>query len=176
MRRNERGASHDERWVSALKKALAKCGVTVSTIAEVISAALGAERQAVTSEGEAVSLGPHHGIRLRAAGMVQEVFAPRRAHGRDGEGRQMLVVVVDPRLEPIMFAGPPDPSVVLLPPAQPQGDEALPVEPMSAALRAARIREGKALPSGEPVKAVETPRDPSTTLPEAKDQGDGWRK
>ena len=161
----------EERWISSLKKALVKAGVTVDAIAGAIHRALTAERKAVGEDGEVVSLGDHHAVQLKAASLTVDLHVPRRANQNGGE-RTMLVVQAGAKVQLCYFGEAKDP---LEPPEAPGATGTIPAEPMSATAKQHLIRSGQMLPDGsvpEAPKALET----SKALPEGTDRGEGWLK
>lgn len=173
MRREARAASHEERWISALKKSLVKAGVTADAIAAVIQRALTAKRMGVGDDGEAVSLGPHHNVQLKAAAMATEIHLPRRA-GQLDPGRVMLNIQAGAKVQLVFFGTAIEPTpeaetgVPSLPAAEPV--------PMSDVLKTHLVRQGKLNPDGsvaEAPKRLEVPPGPEG---KARERGERWLK
>lgn len=154
----------EERWLTSLKKALVKHGVTVDAIAGAVKRAMEAERMTFTQDGEAVSLGPHHAVQLKGASLAIELYRPQSARQLDA-GRPILNVQAGAKVQLVFFGEARD--------ALPEAGTVVPSlpTPMSAELRATLVRQGKIPPDGtvpETAKA-ESPK----ALPEPK-RGDGW--
>ncbi len=164
MRRNALAASHEERWVTNLKKALVKHGITVDAIAGVIKRAMDAERRGVGEDGKAVSLGPHHNVQLKAAAMATEIHLPRRAGQRD-PGRVMLNVQAGAKVQLVFFGKAIEPT---------PHEETVPDH--SPELKAVLVRAGKILPDGGVPGTAKA--EASKALPErkAQERGERWLK
>lgn len=146
MKREKHEGDPEEHWLVGLKRALVKHGVTADAIASVIKGALTAKRMVAGQDGQAVELGDHHGVQLKAVEIVHEIYAPRRVGQIDG--RTMLVVAGDAKVQLMMFGD------VVAAASLPEGEGApsVPVqapERMSDELKAHLVRVGKVLPSGE---------------------------
>jgi len=165
--------SPEERWLLSLRKALVAAGAPVSKVARRIAEALDAEYVEVVKHQGAITdekAYADHPTRLKAAAMATEIHAPRPA-ARGSEGRTMLVVAGDAKIQLMMFG-----DVV------PEGGtlaerESVPVTltvPMSpdhsSELKAAMIRAGKRLPGGEAPRPAEANSEGS----KGQEHREGW--
>ena len=157
----------EERWISSLKKALVKAGVTVDAIAGALGRALTAKRTAIGEDGAVVSLGDHHAVQLRAASLTVDLHAPRRADRNGGE-RTMLVVQAGAKVQLCYFGEAKEPLEV---PAAPGVTVTIPAGPTSPELRAAMIRAGKGQPDGTSLEAAKVEAPQAMTEPKRQE---GW--
>jgi len=162
-----------EPWLVGVRKAFIREGASLRKAARVVSEAMDAQYVEVAKhEGQITDERSYvdHQTRLKAACTVTEIFAPRTAGGGAGEGRFMLNVQAGAKVQLLYFGD----VIGELPEAQ-GATVTIPVEPVSQEMKQALVRQGKALPSGETVKAPEAKPEP-TTLPEGTPKGEGWLK